>query len=492
MAAEQAIQISVEANEVVFAQRRLQVRATVGLDAETAKGALGLAGLRATVKFSNGKDSDARPRRRAAGRPADADRRRARVGEGRAPLRARRGAVLRQRLARQGRLDPARGEHRPPPGRPAGHGARLRGRAAGGQLHRDHEGRRPAHRQARGARVRPARRAGSTPTRSSRRSRRAAGRVRQAAPDPEARRRRAGAGRARSRSRSGCALPDEERCRRSARKGRRPTPRRPRREHARRIAETAERVARGPARARRRGAAARSARAGRLRRAPAERIRRLDEASTTSLRVFLHDSEGERRPVELDEDRPVRHRPVEPRPHRHRRQRRGLRRRARRHDQPLDHGAVPNQPGDGRPRPAHPRDRQEHRGQQAARPRVRLQPPLGQQHGPRRDPLGGADARLHRDQPELPSRRRADRLGPLLRRHVQGLARPALAVPDDRAGGRQRHEHRVRQPQGLQQPHRRQPRRHGRRAGRATRCSATRPRPTATASCRRSRRTARP
>ena len=79
--------------------------------------------------------------------------------------------------------------------------------------------------------------------------------------------------------------------------------------------------------------------------------------------------------------------------------------------------------------------------------------------------LGGAHARLHGHQPELPSRRRADRLGPVVRRHVQGLARPALALPDDPAGGRQRPQHGVRQPQGLQQPHGRQPRRHGGRPG---------------------------
>ena len=98
-------------------------------------------------------------------------------------------------------------------------------------------------------------------------------------------------------------------------------------------------------------------------------------------------------------------------------------------------------------------------------------------------------ARLHRDQPELPPRRRADGLGPVLRRHVQGLARPPLAVPDDRAGGRQRLEHRVRQPQGLQQPDRRQPQRHAAVAWRATRSSATRPPRMATASSPRSPRT---
>ena len=148
-----------------------------------------------------------------------------------------------------------------------------------------------------------------------------------------------------------------------------------------------------------------------------------------------------------------------------RRQRRRLRGRAGRDDRPLDNGDVPHQPEHGRPRAAHARDHQEHRSEQAARARDGLQPPLGQQHGSRCDQLGCPHARMHRNQPELPPRRRADEFGLVLRRHVQGLARAPLAVPHDRRGGRQWLEHRVRQSQGLQQADRGQPRRLGGRAG---------------------------
>ena len=99
---------------------------------------------------------------------------------------------------------------------------------------------------------------------------------------------------------------------------------------------------------------------------------------------------------------------------------------------------------------SHPRDHQEHRGQQAARARVRVQPALGQHDGARGDHVGGAHPRLHGDQSELPPQRRADGLRTVVRRHVQGLAGSPLAVPDDPPGGWERNEHGVRQPQGLQ------------------------------------------
>ena len=101
-----------------------------------------------------------------------------------------------------------------------------------------------------------------------------------------------------------------------------------------------------------------------------------------------------------------------------------------------------------------------------------LRPLLGQQRQRGRAALGRARPALHGREPELPPRDGARRVNSAVGRPAQGLARAALAVSDDRAGGREllaggrgRHQPaggRVRQSQGLQLPGARQSRRHRR------------------------------
>ena len=189
---------------------------------------------------------------------------------------------------------------------------------------------------------------------------------------------------------------------------------------------------------------------------PAKGIRRLEERDEIAA-IFLHEPEGE---VDLSNSMAIAQSDIV-----HSslsvtggRQRRRLRRRPGRHDQPLDHREVHQQPDDGRTTPdtrtgssrtSRPTSRTATRRTATSTPRTTW---ISMRSAGRRG------RGLHSHQPELPPRLGADELGPLLRRHVQGLARTALAVPDDRRGGRQRLEHGVRQPQGLQQAHRRQPR----------------------------------
>ena len=188
---------------------------------------------------------------------------------------------------------------------------------------------------------------------------------------------------------------------------------------------------------------------------------------TRSARVFLDDRTAIT-DLELDRGRSLGPR-AEPRLRRYRRTRRGLRGRPERHDEPGAGRAVHVLPGREQPRPADPRDHQEHRGQRAARPRPGLRPVLRQQLGQRRAALGRQPG-LHGHQPELPPQQRAGRLRAAGRRRPQGLPGAAVALPDDRPGGRQllagrRRQHPaavvgVREPQGFQHPRGGQPRRH--------------------------------
>ena len=338
MRTKRQFEISVEANEVVIGPRRLQVRASAALEPETARGALGLeAGRGSGHVVEQGADGDARTRRGAAGRAADARRRRARHGARTPPERAHRGSVLRQRLARQDRREPPCREHGPPAGRPAGDDAGLRRAEARGPLHRGDEGRRPAQRPAGGAGVRPSRRANRREPGLRQDQPRAPKRVRQASSHARTHgrrpaRERAHPGRHLAASPGGGA-PGEAR---EGGNGQTPARRgRARQAHRR------GRRARRPATPRERGerAAARSSRASRLRGAVRRRRPQPGQAERGG-RGVLPRQERRAGPGELDEDRPVRHRPVEPRSHRQGRQRRGLRRRAGRDDRPLDHGAA--------------------------------------------------------------------------------------------------------------------------------------------------------
>ena len=157
---------------------------------------------------------------------------------------------------------------------------------------------------------------------------------------------------------------------------------------------------------------------------------------------------------------------------RHRHSRRGLGGRSQRHDEPHVRGPLHDDAHGERPRAPDLGDREEHRGEPAPRPRAGLRPLLGQQRQRGRAALGRARPALHGREPELPPRDGAWRVNSAVGRPAQGLAGAALAVSDDRAGGREllagrrgRHQPaggRVRQPQGLQLPRARQSRRHRR------------------------------
>ncbi len=177
------------------------------------------------------------------------------------------------------------------------------------------------------------------------------------------------------------------------------------------------------------------------------------------------------RPRQLD--RGCAHRSGAPgRLRRHRHSRRGLGGRSQRHHEPHVRGPLHDDARGERSRAPDLGDREEHRGEPASRPRSGLRPLLGQQRQRGRAALGRARPALHGREPELPPRDGARRVNSAVGRPAQGLAGAALAVSDDRAGGREllaggrgRHQPaggRVRQSQGLQLPGARQSRRHRR------------------------------